>query len=618
MVKRTSNIEQILGNSLPGADRFLADAIGTTDPATEVLLVDALIERNRPDAMRRLILRFDQLGDGAAKRVILAAGKLNAALRDAAGLHDARGNVVEIIASANAAELAYLLADVLRSPDASSHRQAAAALLRMAKRLHRTGPNDQPKLPRRHRYLLRATCEAVGAFGVHRRRDVLLAGFAFSPLQHTPLSRVMADRRSPAFPVVCELLGQPPHPLVARALLHYAGNDLTRPSVRRAFARPREGERVVPPALQLAHLLINPEVRSTVRGVEPCAHLTLAGTPMDPQTARAAARWIDTLPLDLGRRVSALSALSANPDRLARLAALRSLAKLREGGADEAIGALCFDPEPVIARTALRHLMRREWPGLAKLMVRLIGSPHDDVRGFAERHLAPLGFERFWANWPRMSKEQRTLAGRALMRIDQRFCAKLAEKMTAADSDDRHRAVQMARHLDQQTYFEKQLTAAVHDDDARVVASAVMGLSRLADSPDAEGAIRAALDHDDDRVRSNAVEALEQVNRLQPVVDKIGRLMSGRGNRSRATAIKALMAMPRDEAMPALRRMLEDGNEDHRVSALWVVEHQNVVPLLEVVGRLAKGDASQRVRRRAVRAIRAMAARARHDDRRAG
>ena len=66
------------------------------------------------------------------------------------------------------------------------------------------------------------------------------------------------------------------------------------------------------------------------------------------------------------------------------------------------IASMCQDADESIARMALRELIRRRWSGLAALMMRLVTSPHPEVRKIAERHLVPVGFDRFWEHFERM------------------------------------------------------------------------------------------------------------------------------------------------------------------------------------------------------------------------
>ena len=72
-------------------------------------------------------------------------------------------------------------------------------------------------------------------------------------------------------------------------------------------------------------------------------------------------------------------------------AALRMLIQFSAGpaagAANEAIVPFCHDSTASYARIALRHLIRAGWPGMARLLLQLMNSPHEDVRRLAGGHL---------------------------------------------------------------------------------------------------------------------------------------------------------------------------------------------------------------------------------------
>ncbi len=613
MASPPDQIEKILQISHPVLDTACCQALGTADRATEKRLIEALMARNRPAGLRGLVQRFDRLAGESQRWLLDKTDLLAGAIRHAAteGDGDAQANAIEMVSRSGDCSLAYLLALQMSEGDGTHRRAAADGLLRMARRtvMSAEAGSDEPR--RRYAQVLAAVAEACACFHQHRRRDVLLAAMCFLPVLDPRVRRHLTDRRASAYAVVGELLTLESNPLAARALLPMAGVDTMREPVERALGRP-EAAQQVSAMLQLSHLLVAPAVRATVRGVERCEHLVVKRARLDEPTQRRMPRWLATLALDTPTRIRALSDIACSGDRFARLMCLRELMRSETEHADEAVGVMCFDADAAIARVAIRHLLRRRWAGLSRLMVRLVGSEHEQVRQLAEQQLAPVGFERYWANWSRMSREQRTSAGRALMKIDRNFLHKLLAKMNDPAGDHRHQAVQAARLLGQQTYFEDRLIELVADDDAKVAASAARALGRLGDSEQAMAALEHALDHDDDRVRSNAIESLQEAQRIALFGTHLERISGGAGNRSRATAIRALMQMPVAEGVPALERMLADRDDRHRTSALWVVEHLGLLGVVGQVAELAKADPDPRVRGRALRVVRQMAAEVKH------
>ncbi|MHB1155989.1 MAG: HEAT repeat domain-containing protein [Phycisphaerales bacterium] len=612
-------------------DVAMAESLDHADKVTASQVTRLLLERGKVSGYVGVIRRFDKLPAEAQQLVLDQMSHLDEAMRHAAESDDvqARLNVIDMIHRTVATRLAWLLSRQLHESDSRLNKAAAMALLRLSR--HQLVASNGPAgltpvtLAAQH-HLVNALAEACACFHQHRRRDVLMALLCFAPYFPAGLYRYLTDHKSPAFNPLGELVAQADHPITCRALLGLATLEPMQPFVIRALGQPEVGRQLAF-VLRGGPLLIDPVVRTTIRKVRRTDHLfpdrsSLAN--MDVATQRQLAQWIDALPVPANlpnRRVAALADLAASHDRLTRLMALRVLmrqSEIEQMRADDVIASMCFDSEPAIARLALRHLLRTRWSGLGELMIRLIGSDHEAVRALAERHIGPVGFEKYWSNWPNMTHTTRQAAGRALMKLDEKFLTKMAHRMVDEASENRLQAVQIIRQLGQETYFERQLLTMASDGDARVASAAVRAMSMLHDSPGAVAAVSGALTHQDDRVRANAIESLESMHRVGHVQETLMDLAAGRGNRSRANAIKALMGLPMGEAVPALLRMLADVDDRHRISALWVVERMNLIPLVEQVALLARKDGDSKVRRRAVRVVQDLAKTAMKDSRQAG
>lgn len=611
-MKPTRDILTLLAESPSDlADRAIAEALPTADAATRAKSVEILLQRAKLPGLAGLIRYYDGFTTEQQHLILNQLPDLEPALRQVAGSTDRQGraNVVAIIGRTGAVQLAYLLAQMLHVTDSRLTRSAAAELLRMARRDIAAAYDVAPEARRRRAYVLNAVVDAAACFHQHRRRDILLASLCYVPHFDQRLEHHTLNRKADAFPALCEAVAQADHPITCRALLPLAGVDGMLEPVVRGLAQGRAGENLGL-VLRFAHLVEALSVRYAVRHVRKADHLLPTHARFDRfdiETTRRVPRWITTLSLDPETRVQGLSMAAAHPDPLTRLAALRELMAERGGEADDFIATLCFDSQVAIARLALRHLIRRRWSGLGRLIVRLMASEHAPIREMAERQLGPVGFNRYWANWDAMSPAIRVKAGKALLKIDPAFSRNLDRKLNADAPDDRLQAVMMVRQLQQFSYHEESLLKRAKDADARVASAAVRALGKLGESHRAAKAVEQALRHPDDRVRSNAVESLQMMNRTAEVQSELAAIATGEGNRSRATAIRALMQLPTTEAIDQLERMLADDDERHRISALWVVERMGLSNLIDSVAKLATHDGNARVRRRAGRVVRDIA-----------
>ncbi len=600
-------VYNILGGiDRPMVDRAMADALPTADAEAAGRMVEMLLERGRPVGLTGLVQGFGDLPEAAQEAVVAAAGRLESTLRKACRSKQVavRLNAIEIVRRSANGRYACLLVSQLHSEQPTVVRAAAAALRSLAEAVMADGaPADRAAA-------VAATADACTFFHRYRRRDVLLAAATLAPTRDPALLSILGNRHVPSHGAMVELIRQADDPPICRAMLALAterglvaavseGLDRTHTrantiellrqgslvrlaSVRRAIRRIRQPRRLLPTYRRLAELA--------------------------PDELRFMPWWIDMLNVPGQAKAEALGHVAALGDGPTRLLALRKLRRIDHDAAKRLIGAICFDAEPRIARRALDDLVACRWDGLMELTVRLVGSNHAEVRAMAERQLAPVGFERLWRSWQRMTSDQRRVVGRALIKIDGRFHHRLAGRMHDATADLRLRALAIARTLGQETYFEQALLGLARDADARVASSAVKALAAIGESDAAAEALEQALDHADDRVRANAIEALEQLRRVGQVRQRLLAIASGRGNRSRANAIKAIMSATGEPAVEALSDMLTDTDARHRTSALWVTEQLRVLRLVDRVADVARTDPRHEVRRRALRVLRHMAA----------
>ncbi|MDH3584125.1 MAG: HEAT repeat domain-containing protein, partial [Phycisphaerae bacterium] len=535
---------------------------------------------------------------------------------------------VRLIVRVGSFHLAYLLSAQLHHDGPGLAEAASRGLLALASAAE-TGPavgseqrpmeedglvevGEGDTLLRRRQWLSGALVEAANCYHQHRRVEVLVAAATGSMRRDPELLAILGQRRGAAHRGLCHLLREAEDPRVAAASLALAGEQSLEIAAIEGL-RSRGVRKHLPALIKRAHLVGAPRIRSAVRRVTEAQHLVPSPQMIaeaSAPSARQIPRWLRSLYLPSQQRIAALAEVLDHTDRLSRLLALRGLMSQRHAEAAEQIAEACLDSDAAIAMCAIRWLELHKWDGLERLMIQLIHSPLEPVRRMAEQRLAPLGFDRFWANWSSWEKldpEVRVTAGRALVKVNPRFQIQLGARLEEADPSDRLKAVMIVRQLDQVDLFQDRLLALVQDEDERVASAAARALGELPASPQAVAELHLALDHRDDRVRANAVESLEQMNELDNARDLLEQVAEGPGNRSRANAVKVLMQMPVGGAMTTLRQMLIDPDPDHRRSALWVVEQLRVIDTLDLIAVMARADDHLAVRRRALRLIRRVA-----------
>jgi HEAT repeat protein len=511
-----------------------------------------------------------------------------------------------------------LLADLLRHGEPEIWRGTSEALMELADWISGTPPEIPegmpfPAVPRSAEeeipcdgataaYVQTAIEESLTTYRHHGQKAVLLALAALAPRPMRVAYRLLSDRESAALPHMKKLLIDAGTPQIRHALLAFCRvSTLTSQAmegIRRAVAHAKIHE-----VLATAHLLhAGPIARVIARLPEP-EHLSPPLLDInDFPAAQAAAlpTWIDALSLEPGQRVAALASLAKAPQVEARLTAIRRLIGVGDpvrAAALEAVASFCTDSDPAVARIALRHLLRNRWPGLARVLVHLINSPHADIRKLAGGQLVPLGFNRFWDAWPSLNFAQQMAAGRALIKLDPGFHRLLGERLASQERNTSLRAMAIIFGLNQGNLFEAPLIALSGSTDQVIAATAVRTLGS-GQTATAVHVLEGALEHADSRVRANAVESLDQLKSSQHLKQLLEMANRDEG-RPRANAIKSLMNMRAGDALEALVRMLNDPRPKQRTSALWLVDQLGLTDVARHVAEMSITDPDREVKSRA-------------------
>lgn len=620
MPKPLDILELLLPIPDESVDRALAASIPTASPQDVPRIVEALLTRGRAggqtgdkhtqntggggtssEGLVSLILQFHTLPEPVQARIIAVATDLFHALREAISRPSSRGaaNSIQIITQARAAKLAYLLSDQLTHGAPEVRPAAAKGLLELAEH----APTNQPEVMAA---ILTAVREGVMSFKSHGQTTVLLALAALAPRDMAAAVSVIEDRNHPTLEPMKRLLTVELPPEVRRGLIAWSTVRHLSPAAVSGIEKSCDAGHLND-VLAGAHLLTHGQAVVALRKiVDPERALpspqTLAA--MSNDRRRWLPAWINALPFDSARKMDRLGNLHDSPDPATRLAAVRQMiASAWEGtrGTEEVIALFSADPEPAIARIALRHLVARRWPGLTKLLLQLVNSPHEDLRRLAGAHLAPLGFARLWDGWPRLNYAQQLAGGAALIKLDPGFHRLLGEKLLAPQRASRLRAIAIIQTLNQGEFFSDALVALADDGDEVVASAAVKALGFI-DKPEVIEALNKALHHGDARVRANAVESLHQLGR-QHHEDRLAEMAKDEVNRPRANAIGALMNMRTTEALSSLAKMLADPRPAQRASALWLVDQMGLIEVARHVADLAVADPDYEIKTRAAGVI---------------
>jgi len=598
----------------------MAAAFPTADRSTRREIGQLLLARRHAPAIATLIVHFEFLHPALRAEVTSKVASLGAALSAAGRVRRSHGpgHVVDLIASTRTYRLASLVTEQLLHGPPDVRPDAARSLLTFAQQLNET--NVTPTADRQA--VESAIEEALDQFARHRQEPVLVAAALLLPRYRCKALRRSAEEPHAATTALVELLSRPRQG-ERGWLLPLTTVPALAPAAVAAMGAVIKAGRACE-VLAAGHFLaLGPTRRAVSRLAN--ADACLPGDPpatIDATAARHLPTWIAALSLPEARRGQALTAFTGHPDALARLAALRRLMSVHDRATATSAASGMISPDPTsadrlltavaafatdanadIARLALRHLLTTKWPGLSRLLLRLLSqSPHEEVRRLAAQRLGPGMFRWLWTAWPRLPRTKRIAAGKAVMKLHDGFHDDITRWLARPTHTLRLRALDIIAQLNQGASFEAQLIPLARGDDAKVAASAIKALASAA-SAEAIAALQASLAHGDSRVRANAIEALGLHADAQAIVPKLQAMADTDDSRPRANAIAHLIRRRDDRAPEQMRSMLADPRDPHRVSALWLVEHTGQLAAAAGVAELAVSDPSDRVRRKAGRTV---------------
>jgi len=587
LAQRSDIIDQALSAALPHAGPDEVGQLGL-----------AMLQRGKANGVESLISEYQRLPAAVQHQLVARAEQFSTSIRRAATRRGAVAsqNALTIIEKAASTRLAYLVTSLCRHSDAAVRAQAGTCIIALANRCASSQqPGQQPHMDAvSTRFLIDAVEQAIVQYSRHDDPALLAAMLCLMP-------RALPEARA--------ALTQPEHSSI-EAMNHYLR---TRPAIseacRDALADANANQKLAEP-LELGHLLALPNTRQAL--LRSRHHDTLwpdarQQHQMPPVSRRWLPAYLAALTNDPQEQVNRLGPLAKHTDTATRLAVLRRLLVLAKpktpedqpaaNHANDTLALLTRDPEPAIARTALWHLIRIDYAGLPRILADLVNSRHPTIRKVAAKHLAPLGFDRYWDAWPKLDRDRRIAAGRALIKIDNDLHRHLATRLAAHDPEARLRALAIIATLNQGTFFEEVLLHLCASDDPRIVASAVKALAGCT-SEATRQTLQLALEHNDNRIRANALEALDHTQATANL-DKLLAMTRDNAQRPRANAIKALMELRAKDALPSLTRMLSDQRPEHRVSALWLIDEMGVLQLARLVAEMSLTDQDKNVKQRA-------------------
>jgi HEAT repeat protein len=559
------------------ADAALAESLPHFSGATQEAALRILIERGHGPTLAGLIQGFRDLEDGLKTVLLRNAVGLSAGIRSviAAGNAADRAAAIEVIARADAPQLAHLLVDALRGECTKTRALAGHALRSLTAsfvaRMQCRETDPSSGLGRSNADDLSSALQrAVLTWDAHRNGEALEAALWMAERVEPAIRRKLHDPTGELLPAVRKTMQPVNDARMADFVVRALGIQPLRDAAASAITRTHDA------AFKLALIRHAPllDDADVLRGWR---------TIRDWQWLFGAVDLMAKLSGQDAERAVRMIALAGGPhDR--KIEAFR---QLLNGGQDD-------------VRRAVLATLAADRSEAACILMRLIAGRSDDP---VAAHASALLHDR---------PKQRAAPGAApvaatpvpmpqeqpLTLQDLEIGLAHAEPLVRARSLQRVRKMAAAKSLANEIY------RLAHDPEP-VVRSLAVAMLPDVPGPTAERILRAAINDPDERVQANAIEAMDRLNlpeRVAVTAPKLGSTSS----RVRANAVKSLLRTELRQSAETLLQMLDAESRAHRLSALWVIERMGLSAVLDRLYELGRDDPDERVRGRANRVIRTL------------
>ena len=633
-------VQALVDSGNEAADDLLLEALRQGNEAEGTLALSALLRRRTLRGLSGIVGQYVNLPSPLQLTVLNHIKLFHQALRECARGRDPAAclGAMKLIALGRQGKLAFALSDGLHAPDEVISRAAAEAMVALARwvasetrRLQRSaiqlsredvtvrgGEVVETEAQISYRQLIEQRPDieqaVARALDVHRGRhgpELLRAALLLADWPRSKTLAILLTPKHGGQTAMVRRLQQPPDSEHVEAFLLGATIGNLRTTFGIVFSHISEPP-VLDGLLRKTHWLKDHQLQLCMRQVT-------RGAWWDPaELERDLARRDDEDAARIGDWIAASGVHDVLQDeRLERLRLqlgnslggrlrLLRLAMARPRGASlSLLRSFLSDPDERLARLAARDIVRRRPADFENVLIQLMAAAPDSVRRIVSRSVGQAGFEHFWERFERLDRTTRRAAGRAMLKVLPDGLARLERKLRAGPLEQRIRAMTVAQELGVAERLAPQITQLCHDPHPRLRSKAVAVLAGMRSLPP-DAVLKTVLHDSDPRVRANAIEVLEARHRADFIPLLIQRSREG-SNRERANAIKALHRMRVGPTSSQLVAMMQDPRPEHRISALWALRQIGLWRMLGEVGRLAKEDENQRVRRYAMAVLRGVA-----------
>ncbi len=485
------------------ADEVLLAALDSPHQPIRDAALKAVLDRRSPPGHREIFRRLPTMDDRSRSIIGERPKRLVRVVSEAFQNGDPRqcAEACDAIVSFRLYEALPVLIGTLAGEEDLRRQTVVRTILDLTELFYGELCNPEQQSRRRdqdtaRKRIISALEEGAGKFTKHGSVEVVEAFLLVSKQQNIVLRRMLQQTQESCHGAIVDALANSCRGGVLRLLLSFL-EDPQMPQVVRGILASRTDAKYMENLLAVAGTDASKNVTETLSRFDGFdwakpAHPVLAGM-SDRQQADAVALLMATsMPRDALRELIGYLLLEGKPG--GRRAAARVLHAFSGPEADLLVIKALKDEDPRVRAHVLKELRPRNIPQAMSLLIRMVDTPHEEIREALREALPEFNFRHFMTNFDRLPDDMLVTAGHMVRKIDSTVPFDLRLEMECLSPVRRRRAAMAVGAMGLVRELESSIIQLLSDDDHMVRIAAAKTLADSDSMPSWEALRDALLD----------------------------------------------------------------------------------------------------------------------------
>lgn len=483
----------------------------------------ALLERRHPAGQGNILRQIPALSWRWKRIISQHPGRLTGAMRDAILGSDEPQclNACQAAVMFHDYDLIPTLLTALEDASRTKADKAAETLSQLA-----VGLYDELAIPSENKtrrdpqwinqYAVSCLETSLRRFGRHRRREVVEALLLLAKRDNNFLNEILKNPHHVVFLVLVDVMANSSHDGVMRLQLDYL-DDPQSPSAVLSVVANRMDLKFVRLFMRKIGREPSLVVCQNLKRMQSIAWLRSSNkifAQLDDSAQHSIAQLVTAAGIPRTQAFSALSYLLQHGKPGGRREAARALAAFSGADVNTLVLQALADTDPQVQANLVSQLRRRGIPGVMPRLVKMLDSPHLEVRQAVRQSLSEYTFARFLVTFEMLDDEARRSTAALVKEVDPQAIPLLRDELQSNLGSKRFRALQIAGTMDVTDRVEDLIIILLGDKDHIIRSEAAAALAKCR-SPDSRLALEEGVRNPNPTVCEAVQRSLDEQARRQ-------------------------------------------------------------------------------------------------------